>query len=157
MGVSGSGKTAIGRLLAEELNFPFVDADDHHPASNIEKMSQGIPLSDDDRMPWLDSLNQLAMDNYEKGCVIACSALKEAYRVRLMKSIESNVLWVYLHGSYDLILDRMNKRENHFMGANMLKSQFETLEEPEEAIKADISNSPEMIIKTILAHRTNEN
>lgn len=151
MGVSGSGKTSIGRLLAKELSVPFIDADDHHPPSNIEKMSQGIPLEDSDREPWLDILHEIAVKHLDgdSGCVIACSALKEVYRKRLSESIEANSLWVYLKGTYEQIFERMKKREGHFMGAEMLKSQFETLEEPRNAIHIDISDSLEKIVRVI--------
>jgi len=149
MGVSGSGKTSVGQLLASELSIPFIDADDHHPRANIEKMSQGIPLNDDDRAPWLDILHGIAKNHIGIGCVIACSALKEIYRTRLNKSIEENVEWIYLKGSYDLIFERMNSREGHFMGAEMLKSQFDALEEPTNAIEVNIANAPKDIIQEI--------
>ncbi len=146
MGVSGCGKSLIGQQLAKELDIPFVDADDHHPEANIEKMSQGIPLNDEDRIPWLNELNRIAKVQYSQGCVIACSALKEEYRLRLMNSIESQAVWVYLKGSYDQIFERMNRRENHFMGSIMLQSQFDTLEEPDNAITISVKDSPEAIV-----------
>jgi carbohydrate kinase (thermoresistant glucokinase family) len=152
MGVSGSGKTSVGRLLAKELSVLFVDADDHHPTSNIEKMSRGIPLNDADREPWLDKLNEIAQDHVNSGCVIACSALKEVYRKRLSESIESNVIWIYLKGTYDQIYGRMKERKGHFMGAKMLRSQFEALEEPENAIQMDIADSPEVLVDHIKSH-----
>ena len=149
MGVSGSGKSSVGRLLANELSVPFIDADDHHPTSNIEKMSKGIPLNDNDREPWLDRLHEIALNHLDSGCVIACSALKKSYRRRLDQSITSNISWVYLKGSYNLIFNRMKNRKDHFMDAEMLKSQFETLEEPKNAIEMDIADSPEVIIQKI--------
>lgn len=149
MGVSGSGKTLIGKGLAQELGIPFVDADDHHPEVNIRKMSQGIPLNDEDRIPWLDELNRLAKDHYKNGCVIACSALKEDYRFRLMKSIEPRTIWIYLKGSFDEIFARMSKRTDHFMGANMLQSQFDALEEPDNAVAVSITDAPEIMISKI--------
>ena len=149
IGVSGSGKTTVGRMLATELSVPFIDADDHHPVSNIEKMSRGIPLDDADREPWLDSLNYLAQEHIGSGCVIACSALKEDYRRRLARSIGQHVQWVYLKGSYDQIFERMQNREGHFMEAAMLKSQFDALEEPKYAIGVDIVDSPERIVQLI--------
>lgn len=149
MGVSGSGKSSVGQLLAHELAVPFIDADDHHPPSNIQKMSEGIPLNDEDRAPWLDILHGIAVEHIGSGCVIACSALKEIYRKQLNKSIETNILWVYLKGSYDLIFKRMNSREGHFMSAEMLKSQFDALEAPKNALDIDISHSPKTIVHKI--------
>lgn len=150
IGVSGSGKTTVGQLLAEKLHWTFVDADDHHPPSNIEKMKSGIPLNDTDRLPWLDALHQIALDSLTTGCVISCSALKENYRERLSDSIVDQVAWVYLEGSYDLIYERMQNRENHFMDANMLKSQFEAFEKPEDAMALDIADAPEIIVEKII-------
>jgi len=152
MGVSGSGKTSVGRLLAKELSLPFFDADDYHPPSNVEKMSQGIPLDDMDRKPWLDNLHELAVIHFNSGCVITCSALKEVYRQRLTQSIAANIQWIYLKGGYDLIFKRMKKRAKHFMNPEMLKSQFEILEEPENAINIDIVDSLEVIIQKIKPH-----
>ncbi len=152
MGVSGSGKSSVGRLLANELSVPFIDADDHHPPSNIEKMSHGIPLTDSDRKPWLDKLHEIAESHLSSGCVIGCSALKEVYRRRMSQSIESNVQWVYLKGSYEQIFKRMENREGHFMAAKMLKSQFDTLEEPENAIIADIADSQAVSVEKIKSH-----
>jgi 6-phosphogluconate dehydrogenase len=151
LGVSGSGKTSVGRLLASKLSIPFIDADDHHPASNIKKMSQGHPLTDTDRYPWLDRLHEIAEEHIESGCVIACSALKQEYRNRLEKNIESSVSWVYLKGGFQQIYKRLENREGHFMSAGMLQSQFDTLEEPEDAINIDIADSPEIITKNIIA------
>lgn len=160
MGVSGSGKTSVGQLLAKELAVPFIDADDHHPLSNIEKMSQGIPLTDSDRIPWLDQLHKIALNHLNSdlnsdlnsSCVIACSALKKKYRSRLNQSIESKTSWVYLKGTFDQIFERMKNREGHFMKAEMLQSQFETLEEPENAIVMDIADLPEIITQKIKTH-----
>lgn len=152
MGVSGSGKTSVGQLLANELSIPFIDADDHHPPANIEKMTQGIPLVDSDREPWLDRLHEIAVDHLSSGCVIGCSALKAVYRKRLSRSIESDTAWVYLKGSYDQIFQRMQNRTDHFMDAKMLKSQFETLEEPANAIIMDIGDSVEVIVGKVKLH-----
>ena len=149
MGVSGTGKSTVGRLLSNELSVPFTDADDHHLPSNIKKMSQGIPLTDDDRAPWLDQINQIALNHLGSGAVIACSALKKEYRARLSQSIEQNVTWVYLQGSYGLIADRMKNRKGHFMNVRMLKSQFETLQEPNNAMTINVANSPEIIVGKI--------
>ncbi len=152
MGVSGSGKSSVGQLLANELSVPFIDADDHHPLANIEKMSQGIPLNDHDRKPWLDQLHEIAVDHLNSGCVIACSALKEDYRKRLTQSIASHVLWIYLKGSYEQIFERMKNRKDHFMAAEMLRSQFETLEEPQNAINIGIADSLDIIVHKIKSH-----
>ena len=103
MGVSGCGKSTIGKMLAQELEIPFFDGDDYHPEANIEKMKSGRPLNDEDRKGWLLRLNTLAQSQKEKGAVIACSALKEAYRVLLNKGLKNEVCWVYLEGSYATI------------------------------------------------------
>lgn len=151
MGVSGSGKTSVGRLLAEHLGWDFYDADDFHPPANIAKMANGIPLDDSDRAPWLDSLNELissCLTQMHPG-VLACSALKARYRAKLLEG-NDDVLIVYLKGSYDLIWSRMENRTDHYMKPHMLKSQFETLEEPESALIVDISLSMEEIMRRIL-------
>ena len=150
MGVSGSGKSSVGRLLAEQLSVAFVDADDHHSPSSIEKMSQGLPLTDGDREPWLININKIATGYLNSGVVIACSALKQKYRIQLSQSIEPNVLWVYLKGDYSLILERMKSRSGHFMRADMLASQFETLEEPKRAAIIDIVDSLDSIVETVM-------
>ena len=149
MGVSGSGKTTIGKMLAESLHWEFQDADSFHPLDNIEKMRHGIPLNDVDRIPWLQSL-QIAISRWlqeNKNVVLACSALKASYRQYLVLS--SNVKLVYLRGSFELIKDRLQKRQNHFMGVELLTSQFESLEEPDNVIRVDISQSPQVIIQDI--------
>jgi len=149
MGVSGSGKTSIGQLIAREMSLVFIDGDDHHSPANIKKMSLGIPLTDDDREPWLDRLNQVAKHHLNLGCVIACSALKKNYRDRLSHTIKNEVQWIYLKGNYDQIFSRMQGRKGHFMNPGMLKSQFETLEEPKDAIEVNIADSPEVIVKKL--------
>ncbi|BAT54369.1 gluconate kinase [Nostoc sp. NIES-3756] len=149
MGVSGSGKTTIGQMLAESLNWEFQDADSYHSVENIEKMRHGIPLNDIDRIPWLQSL-QIAITNWLKGnsnIVLACSALKASYRQYLVLS--SDVKIVYLYGSFELIKARLQKRKNHFMNVEMLASQFASLEEPDNVIRIDISQSPQVIIQDI--------
>ncbi len=150
MGVSGCGKSTIGKLLSEELNIPFFDGDNFHPQSNINKMKSGLPLNDQDRQGWLLKLNALAKEQLQKNsCIIVCSALKKTYREILMEGIERQVKWVHLSGSFSQIFKRLNERENHFMSSNLLQSQFDTLENPAEAIQVDISLSPAEIIKYI--------
>lgn len=149
MGVSGSGKTTLGKGLAKHFSMPFFDADDFHPESNIEKMNHGIPLNDDDRWPWLAKLNSLLKDNLGEGCILACSALKASYRHRLTNGFETEVQLVYLKGSYDVIYQRMVMRENHFMPAELLQSQFDALEEPKNALVLDCDQSLEEMIGKI--------
>ncbi|MEI6441950.1 MAG: gluconokinase [Nostocales cyanobacterium ELA583] len=149
MGVSGAGKTTIGKLLAETLNWKFSDADNFHTATNIEKMRLGIPLNDADRKLWLEDL-QAAIKNWlqeNKNVVLACSALKTNYRQMLM--IDSCIQLVYLKGSFDVIENRLKARQNHFMTEKLLKSQFHDLEEPDNCICVDVSELPEVIVKKI--------
>jgi gluconokinase len=139
MGVSGSGKTTLGQALAARLGWAFYDADDFHPEANIQKMSSGLPLDDNDRTPWLDNLNELVTNQLQqcKSLVVACSALKEKYREHLSKGCEDQTRFVYLRGDYETISARMQSRK-HFMKPDMLQSQFDTLEEPREAVVVDI-------------------
>ncbi|MEM6718689.1 MAG: gluconokinase [Bacteroidota bacterium] len=149
MGVSGCGKTTVGKLLAESTGIPFVDADAFHPKENIQKMTNGIALTDGDRQPWLENLNQeLKKRSQEKGAVLACSALKERYREILAKGIKS-LQWIYLKGDFDLIQQRMQQRK-HFMDVNLLQSQFDTLEEPNYGMHVSIQESPETLVTHIL-------
>ncbi|WP_366941660.1 gluconokinase [uncultured Maribacter sp.] len=150
MGVSGSGKSTIAKLLSENTNIPFFDADDFHPEANVVKMKSGTPLNDDDRLGWLQTLNKLASKKTnEKGAIIACSALKESYRLLLSKNISDKTTWVFLNGSIELINKRMQAREGHFMPSTLLKSQFNTLEVPEYGLHYSIDTSPEVIINDI--------
>ncbi len=151
MGVSGCGKTTIGKLLADKLEIPYFDADDFHPKVNIDKMKKGIPLTDEDRYPWLSDLAN-KMTDWEKngGAVLSCSALKEEYRQILMSKVPK-VRWVYLSGSYDVIAERMEKRGYHYMKSNLLQSQFEALEEPNYGIKVSILATPHKIVESILS------
>jgi gluconokinase len=146
MGVSGAGKTTVGKLLSERLDWPLLDADDYHPPANIEKMRSGIPLTDDDRWPWLDRLNGLLKDKERHGedALLACSALKSRYRDRLAAGC-SNLRWVYLKGSFELIESRLKARKGHYMKAGLLESQFAALEVPSDAITTDIDATPEAI------------
>ncbi|MBJ6368975.1 gluconokinase [Snuella sedimenti] len=148
MGVSGCGKTTIGKLLSKRLKLPFFDADNFHSQENINKMKQGVALNDTDRLPWLETLSK-ALQKWSEtsGVVLACSALKENYRTIL--SSKAYVTWVYLSGSFDLIFSRMQQREGHFMKADLLKSQFNDLEIPKYGVHIDISHPPETIINTI--------
>lgn len=144
MGVSGCGKTSLAKLLAQKLGFEFIEADDFHPEENIAKMSQGIPLNDKDRMPWLNLVAR-RMDQHDY-CVLACSALKKKYRDILFQQSSAKQVIFYLKGSYDLILKRMNDRKGHFMPPDLLLSQFEALEEPRNAFLLDISLSVESLL-----------
>ncbi len=150
MGVSGSGKTTVGKILASQLGWRFVDADDYHPAANIAKMHAGIPLNDDDRRPWLQALAELIDASRARGenLVLGCSALKHAYQSYLRHDAQ-DVIYVYLEGSEDLIRRRMASRKGHFMNPALLHSQFETLEPPENAIRIDITPPPEVIATEI--------
>ena len=154
MGVSGCGKTNVGQSLAAQLSWDFYDADDFHPPENVAKMAQGIPLNDSDRAPWLAALHDLISSSLKKDRpgVLACSALKERYRQQLLKD-NADVQLVYLKGSYDLIWSRMSARKDHYMKPQMLQSQFETLEEPQNALTIDISMPIEEIVKEISKHQ----
>ncbi len=152
MGVSGTGKTTIGQLLAKRLKLEFFDGDDFHPKENVAKMSAGKPLNDDDRHEWLQRLNNLAIDKKKDGAVIACSALKEKYREQLSQGLPDKVLFVYLEGTFAEIKERMESRKGHFMPISLLKSQFEDMEPPKGAIKVPISQTPEQIVQQITRH-----
>lgn len=151
MGVSGSGKSTVGQLLAAKTGFPFLDADDFHPVENINKMASGIPLTDDDRKGWLEGLQIKLQQQLQTGpVIIACSALKEKYRQILSGNFEPNCHWIFLKGDYATIYQRLAERPGHFMQPAMLESQFDALEIPAYAIEADINNSGEEIVKLIL-------
>ncbi len=151
MGVSGCGKSTIGKLLAAAFKFSFFDGDDYHPKANVKKMSRGIPLNDGDREGWLKGLNALAKQYCKKGVVIACSALKQTYRENLMKEIETQIEFVYLEGSKDQILGRLEDRKGHFMPPGLLDSQFSTLEIPKNAIAVSIQQAPDKMVQKIIA------
>jgi|SRR5580765_5603314 len=149
MGVAGSGKTLIGSLLAKSLGWRFVDADAFHSVANVEKMTRGIPLTDADREPWLAAIQQ-AICNWTKSgdnVVLACSALRRQYRERLSVGHDAKV--VYLKGTFEVLYSRLSARRDHFMRPAMLTSQIADLEEPENAITIDISQSPEQIVAEI--------
>jgi gluconokinase len=153
MGVSGCGKTTIGKALAEKLGWIFYDADDFHPPDNLAKMRNGIPLNDADRVPWLRKLHELIASGIKENQygVLACSALKERYRRSLIANHEE-ILLVYLKGDYELIFSRMIDRPGHYMKPKMLKSQFDALEEPTDSLIIDASLSVEEIVPLIMEH-----
>jgi gluconokinase len=149
MGVTGAGKTTVGRMLASELKWEFADADDFHPAGSVEKMRRGIALSDEDRRPWLDRLRE-AITRWVgggKNVVLACSALKRSYRQQLVVGPE--VRFVYLKGSSGLIAGRLRARAGHFAGEAILAGQFADLEEPQDAVSVEIGPAPEQIVSEI--------
>lgn len=150
MGVSGSGKTTIGKLLAESLQWEFSDADTFHSPDNIEKMRQGIALTEADRLPWLQSMQKAIAQwlQADKNVVLACSALKESYRQFLIVD-KTRVKLVYLKGSYQLIQKRLHERKNHYMSEKLLNTQFDLLEEPTDAIDVDISAPASVQVQTI--------
>ena len=151
IGVSGSGKTTVGRMLAAEMKCPFLEGDSLHPKKNIEKMSHSIPLTDSDRGPWLSAIHARILDYFERGqdLVVACSALKQEYRRVLGKGIP--ITWVYLKGAPALIRSRLKHRPNHFMRVDLLASQFDALEEPDDALVVDVTAPPTVIVEHILS------
>ena len=151
MGVSGSGKSTVGKLLSDRLNCPFYDADDFHSSSNIAKMSRGIPLDDGDRYPWLLKLHEIVDNTIKQGksAVMACSALKEQYRRLIAGENDREVTWIYLRGDYNTIYTRIQKRQNHFLTEELLRSQFNTLEEPQQALIIDVALDPQIIVRQI--------
>ena len=151
MGPMGCGKTTIGRLLAQKLQGPFHDADDFHPAENVEKMRAGIALSDEDRKQWLEILRHQIQQWLHQApiTVLACSALKQAYRETLGVN-QSTVRTVYLKGSYQLLRQRIEQRSHPYMDKSLLESQLEILEEPQDGWTADISDAPEAIVNAIM-------
>jgi carbohydrate kinase (thermoresistant glucokinase family) len=152
MGVSGSGKTTIGKKLAAKTGLPFFDGDDFHSPANKEKMNRSIPLTDEDRKGWLMQMNQAAKEQAKlAGAIFGCSALKDKYRVILSSGIAIPLYWVFLQGNFELIKERMDKRKDHFMPPALLSSQFDALEIPNDCIKIDISKSPNEIVDTIIS------
>ena len=149
LGVSGSGKTTIGKRLARALKCEFYDGDDYHSPANKEKMHQGIPLTDADRWPWLSVLRQLISEvlAQRKDGVVACSALASSYRARLQ---QPGVQFVYLKGDYELFYERLKKRRGHFFDPHLLPSQFSTLEQPQGALTVNAARTPAAITREIL-------
>ena len=153
-GVSGAGKTTIGKLLAEELGWQFYEADDFHPRANIEKMRSGRPLTDEDRWPWLERLREQIMPSLaaKENAVLACSALKRVYREHLR--VSGDVKFVFLRGDYALIERQLRRRRGHFMNPALLQSQFADLEEPqpdEDVLTIDLGRSPQELVDEIKA------
>ena len=151
MGPMGSGKTAIGKLLAERLGWPFYDADDYHPKENVEKMRTGIALTDEDRRLWLEKLRDIIQRwlKERQNAILACSALKQAYR-DILGVDQVMVKTVYLKGSYSLLRKRIEERQHVYMDKNLLRSQLDALEEPKDGLCVDISETPEAIVSRII-------
>jgi gluconokinase len=149
MGTTGAGKTTIGTMLAAQFKWQFADADTFHPPANIEKMSRGIPLNDADRAPWLEAMRKAILEWIAAGknVVLACSALKRAYREELRPSPEVKI--IYLKGDYALFAERIHHRHGHFAGEGILAGQFADLEEPDDAITIDAERSPDEIVAQI--------
>ncbi|WAK03934.1 gluconokinase [Methylobacter sp. YRD-M1] len=151
-GVSGAGKTTVGKALAERLNWRYIEGDDFHPAANVAKMQRGEPLNDADREPWLRRLREEIKTCLDQGerAVLACSALKESYRARLRPDPE-RVHFVFLTGSYETLHRRLAQRRDHFMGPDLLTSQLETLDLPEGGLIVDIDQPVDAIVDAIMA------
>jgi gluconokinase len=152
MGVTGVGKTTVGQLLAERTGWSYYDADDFHSPASVEKMRAGTPLSDDDRWPWLDRLNEVLHTAESKGAsaILARSALKERYRDRLERGLRG-VRWVYLKGSLELIASRLQARKGHYMNPTLLQSQFDALEPPRGALTIDVDDEPAALVQSVLS------
>lgn len=151
MGVTGCGKTTVGAMLAEACGWDFRDADDFHPAENVAKMKSGAPLSDEDRRPWLARLNAVLLEREREGrsLVLACSALKQAYRERIARGC-TTVRLVFLDGDRELIRARLAVRRGHYMNPTLLDSQFAILERPREALRLDPALSPADLVRGIV-------
>lgn len=153
MGVSGCGKSMVGEAIAAELGMPFVEGDSLHPAANVEKMAKGIPLTDEDRFPWLDRIGDEIASAGPRGLVVSCSSLRKIYRDHLRSFAEGRVVFVFLSGSEAVLAERMAARRGHFMPASLLKSQLATLEDPSNepgVITIDVSPAPEQVIESTL-------
>lgn len=153
MGVSGCGKTTLGRAIANALGIPFFDADDFHPLSNVQKMKQGIPLTDADRAGWLQAIHAFVRAKLtDNSLVFACSALKEMYRKVLVADMEAQSHWIVLQGNRDVLLARMQQRTDHFMPASLLDSQLKTLEMPAYGLHLSVDDSLESQLEISLSH-----
>ena len=150
MGVAGTGKSTIGQMLAAELSSEFLDGDSLHPPANIQKMKLGIPLTDEDRAPWLAAIHARIVEAFDRGraLVVACSAFKQRYRETLADGVP--ITWIYLKGSADVIRERLLERQHHFFKAQMLASQFADLEEPADAIVIDVTIAASVAVRQIL-------
>lgn len=156
MGVSGAGKTLIGNKLSKRLDIPFYDGDDFHPPANVQKMKSGEPLNDEDRRPWLESLaNNMVEWERNGGAILACSALKKSYR-KILDS-KTDTQFIYLKGTPSLIADRLAKRSGHYMPPELLQSQFDTLEEPNDALTISVEPSPDEIVTIIMDRLAEKN
>jgi len=153
LGVSGAGKSTVGRQLAAQLGWRFLDGDDCHPETNVRKMQQGFPLTDEDRRPWLLALADLIAQHRQRRepLVLACSGLKQRYR-DLLGIDQRDVRSVFLHGAPDLIAERLQTRSHDFMPASLLRSQFEALEPPSDAFDVDVGATPQAICAAIVDH-----
>lgn len=150
MGVSGSGKTSVGHRVAEQLDLPFLEGDDFHPARNIEKMSSGIPLTDEDRLPWIDALVTAINRQPQRDVVVACSALSQRVRDRLRERLRMPLRFLFLTAAPEVIQERLDRRPRHFMKRGMLGSQFAALEPPADAIEIDVAPPLEVVTAEVV-------
>lgn len=163
MGVAGCGKSTIGRKTAMQLDIPFLEGDDFHPPSNVSKMTNGVALTDDDRMPWVDSMveaclaSQSKAENISGHKILACSALSKAVRDRLTFGLKGQCRFIHLQGSRNMIAERLSERRNHFFKTDLLDSQFAALDIPEDAVTLDVSLPIEILVKRICEIIQSEN
>ena len=150
MGVTGTGKSTIGKRLASSLDLPFIEGDDFHDPANVDKMRRGVPLTDEERVPWLDRLNVELRAHVRSGAVLACSALTKAARRRLTVDVD-DVRFVLLRGDEGLLRARLQTRKGHFVSVNLLASQLETLEEPDDAAVVNVDGTPDAVFARVVA------